>query len=395
MFHYSFLLCIAILSLTFVLLGAIIKKIKLSEVITMLKELLAEYKLPSLPEENTREKCLEIMQKNEFGYMPKAPESLSWEILDDKDTSFGGGKATPTTVRLFGKANGRDFSFPIRVCVPNDNVKHPFFIHANFRPNIPDKYQPTEEIIDNGFAVLSFCYTEVTSDDGDFSNGLAKTFYPDGVRHNSTDAGKIALWSWAAMRVMDYAEMALADKLDFENSAVTGHSRLGKTALLTGAYDERFKFVFSNCAGCAGDALERNKSILYGVPGGRSETIADITGRFPYWFCENYKAYAGNSEAMPFDQHFLTACIAPRNLYLVSAELDFWADQRNQFMNAFAVSELYEKMGVRGLVCYDRLPLCNEYYPEGNVGYHIRTGLHSQNRTDWLYYMDYFKRHKR
>ena len=45
---------------------------------------------------------------------------------------------------------------------------------------MPDWYLPVEEIIDKGFAVLSFCYKDITSDDKDFTNGLAKVFFENG-----------------------------------------------------------------------------------------------------------------------------------------------------------------------------------------------------------------------
>ena len=371
----------------------------------MLKELLREYDLPKFSEGNIREECLKLMQKYEFGHMPKPPKTLHWEVIDASDKHFAGGKTLPTTVRLYGELeNGREYGFPVRVCIPAEvygktGARVPFFVHLNFRPNVPDKCQPTEEIIDNGFAVLSFCYTEVTSDDGDFTNGLAGAFFPDGKREGGEATGKLAMWAWAAMRVMDFAKAAYGEQLDFAHAAVTGHSRLGKTALLVGAYDERFQFVFSNCAGCGGDALERYKSpevkdADVKSEAYRPETIADITKNFPYWFCPNYCSFAGKDPAdMPFDQHFLTACIAPRHLYLVSAALDFWADPKNQFMNCVAVSEIYERMGKAGIICPDRLPLIGETFPEGNVGYSLRPGQHSQNRTDWLHYMDYMKRH--
>lgn len=40
----------------------------------MLKELLREYDLPNFPEGNVREECLKLMQKYEFGHMPKASQ---------------------------------------------------------------------------------------------------------------------------------------------------------------------------------------------------------------------------------------------------------------------------------------------------------------------------------
>lgn len=78
---------------------------------------------------------------------------------------------------------------------------------------------PTEELIDNGFAVLSFGYEDVTRDDGDFTSGLAGVLYENGKRAPH-DAGKIALWAWAAMRCMDYAEHD--ERLDCAKSVVCG-----------------------------------------------------------------------------------------------------------------------------------------------------------------------------
>ena len=33
-------------------------------------------------------------------------------------------------------------------------------------------------------------------------------------------------------------------------------------------------------------------------------------------------------------------------------------------------------------------------YPEGHVAYHLRGGLHYLSRQDWLFYMDFVRRHK-
>lgn len=65
--------------------------------------------------------------------------------------------------------------------------------------------------------MFSFGYQDVTSDDGDFTNGLAGAIF--GVRERvGSDCGKIALWSWAASRVMDYCQTF--DCLDLKRSAV-------------------------------------------------------------------------------------------------------------------------------------------------------------------------------
>jgi len=53
---------------------------------------------------------------------------------------------------------------------------------------------------------------------------------------------------------------------------------------------------------------------------------------------------------LPFDQHFLVAAIAPRKVYVASAIEDEWADPVSEFMSCYAASEVYEKLGLKGLV---------------------------------------------
>jgi hypothetical protein len=229
----------------------------------------------------------------------------------------------------------------------------------------------TEEIIDQGYAILSFCYEDVTKDNGDFTSGLAGVLYENGERRER-DAGKIAMWAWAAQRIMDYADAE--PRLDKNRSIVCGHSRLGKTALLCGATDERFKFVYSNDSGCSGAAITRDKE---------GEKIVDIIQRFDYCFCKSYAQYQGREHDMPFDQHFLVASIAPRYAYVASAYEDQWADPVSEMLTCVVAGKRYEEMGLRGFVCEDRLPKIGDIYHEGTIGYHLRAGLHYFSREDW------------
>jgi hypothetical protein len=251
-------------------------------------------------------------------------------------------------------------------------------VHINFRPDVPDKYQPTEEIIDLGYAVLSFCYKEVTSDDGDFSDGLAGLVYPGGKRP-ADGCGKLGLWAWAAMRVLDFA--LTLDTIDPSRISVTGHSRLGKTALLAGMLDERFYCAISNDSGCSGASIAR---------GNTGETVKKIVDRFPYWFCENYYKYSDNEDAMPFDQHFLVAANYPHRVYVASAEADAWACPENEFLACKLAGEFYKKRGGIGFPRCD-MPECGKPVIGGDVGYHIRHGSHYQSREDWNYYIKFIE----
>lgn len=334
----------------------------------MLKQILKDRGVPAL---KTREEMLDIMQYEVYGYLPQKPDKLEWTVKNNYIGNFCAGKATAQYVELTAYWGEKSFKFPFMAVIPTAKGPHPFFIHINFRPNVPDRYMPTEEIVDQGFACLSFCYEDVTKDNNDFTSGLAGVLYENGVR-GPRDCGKIAMWAWAAQRVMDYAEAE--PRLDKSCTIVCGHSRLGKTALLCGATDERFKFAYSNNSGCSGASITRDKV---------GERVADITKMFPYWFCESYAQYANREHEMPFDQHYLIASVAPRYAYVASASEDLWAAPDSEMLSCVAASEAYESMGLVGFVCEDRLPEIGDLYHEGCIGFHERAGLHYFSREDW------------
>lgn len=309
--------------------------------------------------EQRREEIKNILFENIYGVMPKKPEHIEFKELSSVNDAFAG-KITRKDIEITVTIDGKSFSFLVREALPN-GVKNPkAFLLINFRPDIPDLYYPTEEIADRGYAVYDLYMNEVTTDDGDFSNGIAPLFLPNGERSKNAP-GKIAMWAWAAQRVMDYIEYE--NVVNTKRVAVIGHSRLGKTALLTGALDSRFYCTISNDSGCAGAALERGKG---------GERVRDITRNFPYWFCPKYEEYAENPEAMPFDQHFLLALVSPRRLYIASAESDDWACPRAEKASLQLAEPVYKLFGA-----------------ENNTRYHMRAGTHFLSRTDWNKFMDF------
>ncbi len=333
--------------------------------------------------EKIRPFVLKTMLESEYGYLPDAPEKVEFRIIDEDNDRYCAGKATCTEIELVCTLGGEEFSFPVTYVYPRKEGKFKTFVHINFRPEVPDKYMPTEEIIDNGFACASFCYENVTSDDGDFTNGLAGLVYKNSGR-TAYSAGKIAMWAWAAMRVMDFLQTR--DEVDKENICVCGHSRLGKTALLAAACDTRFAAAHSNCSGCSGDSLNRGK-------GKGNETIGDIIDRFEFWFCENYKSFYGKDNDTPFEQHFLSALIAPRKVHIASAAEDVWAGPNLEFLFCAASSEVYELYGKKGFVYSDEDYLvAGKYLNEGNVGFCYRNGRHYFSRDDWHGLMDFMKK---
>lgn len=345
----------------------------------MLNALCAARALPPL---SSREDMLSVLLEQEYGQMPSAPDALSFEGEYGVLRHFCGGHARLDHLTAVCKLGEREFRFPFRAVVPTAPGPHPFFVLINFRPEVPDRYYPTEELVDAGYAVLSFCYLDITSDDGDMTNGLSGVLFPDGIRPKN-GAGKLALWAWAAHRLMDYAETR-TDEFDLSRATVCGHSRLGKTALLAGATDERFFCAYSNDSGCSGAAITRDK---------QGERVEDIVHHFPFWFCENYLQYRGAEHAMPFDQHHLIACCAPRLVCVGSATEDIWADPESEQLACFAASPYYRALGGVGFVSPDRLANVGEGFFEGDIGYHLRGGEHYFSRRDWLQLLRFLEMH--
>ena len=354
-------------------------------------DLLNERNLPSLlvmkdgtevktPEdfEKRREEIKTVLQEKEYGMIPPRPDHMRVEILNEVP-SFAAGRAVLRKLKMIFEVGEKEFSFIAHSIIPKAEGPHPAFVHINFFPEIPNKYQPTESIINRGYAVFTFNYKDVASDDDDFTNGVAPYLVKSRRRSNSTS--KICLWAWAAMRMMDYIE-ALPE-IDKDNVAVIGHSRLGKTALVAGGFDERFKYVISNDSGMSGAAVTRGKV---------GEDAPTITRVFPFWFCPWFINHADKSDKHEFDQHFLTALTVPRHLMVGSAEEDVWADPTSEFLGALAVNEAYKLYGMDGLVHGDELPKAEVPLSEGDSHYHMRTDAHYLSIRDWDYYMNFIDR---
>lgn len=316
-----------------------------------------------------------LLMEEEYGIMPPAPTSVSVEPVAGKYTNFAG-KATHQGYTLKANVYGKEVSFYFTAVLPTGTEgKIPVFINIAFN-RAPNFRQPTEEIIDRGYGVFTVNYEDCTTDNGDFSNGVASVLCPDRSAPNAT--GKIAMWSWCISRVIDY--IYTLDNIDLDKIAVIGHSRLGKTTLLTAAFDERVNFACVNDSGTSGDALSR---------GTVGETIYDITSRFPYWFCPNYMKYANNENSLPFDQHYLLSLVAPRVLLCGTANDDKWADPVSELLALTLTDDVYALYGKKGLIHPDEIPEAPFKLQDGYCSFHTRLGAHCLSREDWNTYMDF------
>ncbi|MDP3914586.1 MAG: acetylxylan esterase [Bacteroidota bacterium] len=364
-----------------------------------------------------RPEILELFTNEVYGKVPRELGISEVKIWESSDNALNG-LAHRKQLSLFFNKNEHHLEVNVLMYLPKDKENVPVFVGYNFTGNhtvindpairlteswvnnnpsvgiinnqvteqsraSDEDSWPVEEIIKAGYGLVTICYGDIDPDKNDFSDGIHPFFYQENQlnpKHN--EWGSVAAWAWGLSKVMDYLEQE--PLVDAKKVAVLGHSRLGKAALWAGANDPRFAMVISNESGCGGAALSRRRI---------GETVRIINTSFPHWFCDNFLKYNDNEDKLPVDQHMLLALIAPRPLYVASAEDDKWADPRGEFLAAKYASAAYELLGVEGLPAKE-MPELNQPVM-GTIGYHIRSGKHDLTLYDWQQYVQFADKHYR
>jgi len=359
-----------------------------------------------------RNEIFKMFENEVYGICPAWEGKLiSSEISSDPHALDG--KAIRKEIKINLQNGSRELNFTVLLYLPHSSKPVPVFLGYNFGGNHSVTVEPgisitsswmrndaddgikenkateagrgisvaqwqVREIIARGYGLATLYYGEIDPDfDDGFKNGVHGLY---GIKRDSTSWGSIAAWAWGLSRVMDWMETY--PSIDSKKVIVMGHSRLGKTSLWAGAADKRFAIVISNNSGCGGAALSKR---IYG------ETVGIINSAFPHWFCGNFNKYNKKEARLPFDQHELLALIAPRPVYVASAEDDQWADPRGEFLACLNAAPVYVLLGCKGFPATE-MPAVNSPV-KGDIGYHIRSGNHDVKLYDWQQYLDFADYH--
>ena len=214
------------------------------------------------------------------------------------------------------------------------------------------------EVLRRGYILAVFDRTIVAPDAAD--PGRTQGLY---AAYPEEAFGALAAWAWGYHRCVDF--LSTVGTVDAAHIAITGHSRGGKAVLLAGATDERVALTVPNDSGCSGAGC-------YRWQGPKSETLADIVSRFPYWFAPRLAEFVGREAELPFDQHSLKALVAPRPLLSTEGLGDLWANPSGTWQTHVAARELYRWLGI-----------------EQRIGIRYREGGHGHTLADWSALLDF------
>ena len=236
-------------------------------------------------------------------------------------------------------------------------------------------------LLQRGYAFATYYYGDLEPDAKNMQQYSARNLYSTPADLQKPDAwGAFGLWAWGLSRALDYLQ--LDPLIDATHVAVTGHSRLGKTADWAAAQDLRFAAVLSNESGHGGQSIQRRAL---------GETVAHLAGSFPYWFCPAYAQWVGHDKDIPVDGNLLLSLLAPRPVYVGSAVGDEWSDPHGEFLSAVSASRVYALLGKPALPPSTPQPALDT--PIGvtgsDVAYHERTGKHDVTAFDWQHYLDF------
>jgi hypothetical protein len=303
-----------------------------------------------------------LLQNLEYGTIPGRPDRIQASKIATETLENGTKDTIILKITPFNSTPSISFNMSIWVYTPNIVGPYPTLIKVGSEGT--GSQEPISNIVLNrGYMYVCYNHTDLDPDTQGYDVvGPAQSAY------SNHTWGSIGVWAWGASRTVDFLigepwvnSTDAIPQADPEKLIITGHSRRGKTALLAGAFDKRFAMVVPNGSGCGGTG-----SFL--VQGSVCETIKLITLKRTYksWFKKDFNQFARNEKNLPFDQHFLTALVAPRVLLSTNAKQDYWANPSGTQTIYKATNIVYQFFGA-----------------EDKNGLHYRKGKHAFKEEDF------------
>ena len=238
-------------------------------------------------------------------------------------------------------------------------------------PGAPSPTGWQGQVLSEGWGYAILIPTSVQADNGaGLTQGIIG-LVDKGQPRKLDDWGALRAWAWGASRALDYFE---TDKsVDAKQVGIDGHSRYGKAALITMAYDHRFAIAYISSSGEGGAKLFRRNF---------GEQVGNVAGTGEYhWMAGNFIKYAGPLDVndLPVDAHELIALCAPRPVFIgagSAAQGDGWVDAKGMFTAAVGAGPVYKLLGKQDLGATD-FPSIETALIDGDIAFRQHGGGHT------------------
>ncbi len=348
-----------------------------------------------------RPEIVEDFDREIYGRVPQKTPKVNWEIV--KDSLEMNGDVQVHTKKLIGHVDNSSYpsitvNIDLTLSTPAKSTSRvPVVMEFGFvfPPGFRLPQQPTnsnqpqapswqQQVLAKGWGYAILVPTTVQADNG---AGLMQGIIGlvnKGQPRKPDDWGALRAWAWGASRALDYFE---TDKTaDAKKVAIEGHSRYGKAALVTLAYDQRFATAYVSSSGEGGAKLHRRNV---------GEIVENVAGSGEYhWMAGNFIKYAGplNWGDLPVDSHELIALCAPRPVFISAGEKgDGWVDARGMFMAAAAAGPVYKLLGKKDLGTTE-FPKVETGLLDGDIAFRQHSSGHTP-APNWPYFIQFASRY--
>jgi hypothetical protein len=309
-----------------------------------------------------RAEIFEDFDREVYGRVPASTPRVTWEVVST--TPEKNGDFSVVTRKLIGHVdNSADPEIRVNIdfsvsTPPDAKGPVPVIIEFGFDPAFmaamrkrfpnfapPAQVGPTwqQQVLAKGWGYAELIPTTIQADNGAGLKEGIIGLCNKGQYRKPDDWGALRAWAWGASRALDYLE---TDKsVNAKEVGITGHSRYGKAALVTMAYDPRFAIGYISSSGAGGAALYRRHW---------GEMLENVAGTQEYhWMAGNFLKYAGplHPNDLPVDSNELIALVAPRPLFISggATQGDGWVDAKGMFLAAAAAGPVYRLLGKKDM----------------------------------------------
>jgi hypothetical protein len=266
-----------------------------------------------------------LAQEFEYGYKPNTPYAATTGSFDPKNI---------LTVTVTD--SGKTMSFNCTITLPaTGNKPYPAII------GVGGSNLNNTAILNLGVAIITLPNNQIAQQNSGASRGKGLFYDMFGSNHS---ASATMAWAWATSRLIDALEKTPAANIDPTRLGVTGCSRNGKGALITGALDERIKLTLPQEPGAGGAASWRISDAQFAA-GKVVQTLDEIVVE-NVWFSTDFAKFSKQSDKIPFDQHSIMALCAPRALLVVENTGIDWLSPVSSWNSANAAHKVWEALGV-------------------------------------------------